>query len=91
MKNWNGLGKTLGLLSASCAWLEKYKQERVQSREKCKACGGGSDRRIDQSIFLSELNDSNLGDNNSKDTNADSAECTSDAQSFPTRNLFFIS
>lgn len=41
LKSFSNLpGKTLGLLSASCAWLEKYKVERMRSRENCKACGG---------------------------------------------------
>ncbi|VDK60874.1 unnamed protein product [Anisakis simplex] len=33
-----GSGKTLGLLSATCAWLVKYKEEREQSRKECPIC-----------------------------------------------------
>ncbi|MFH4976164.1 hypothetical protein AB6A40_002873 [Gnathostoma spinigerum] len=33
-----GSGKTLGLLSASCTWLLKYKEERERSIKDCKLC-----------------------------------------------------
>lgn len=33
-----GSGKTLGLLSSTCAWLAKYKEERILSRNECPAC-----------------------------------------------------
>uniref|UniRef100_A0A915C065 DNA helicase n=1 Tax=Parascaris univalens TaxID=6257 RepID=A0A915C065_PARUN len=33
-----GSGKTLGLLSATCAWLVRYKEERKLSKGECRAC-----------------------------------------------------
>uniref|UniRef100_F1KSR4 Fanconi anemia group J protein n=1 Tax=Ascaris suum TaxID=6253 RepID=F1KSR4_ASCSU len=33
-----GSGKTLGLLSATCAWLVRYKEERKRSKAECRAC-----------------------------------------------------
>ncbi|KAK6102515.1 Helicase C-terminal domain family protein [Brugia pahangi] len=83
-----GSGKTLGLLSASCAWLERYKKERTQSRDECKACHNGSgnghsgNKTLDQSTLFGELNDVDLSDNNSKGMNT--AECSCDTQSFST-------
>uniref|UniRef100_A0A1I8EUP1 Helicase ATP-binding domain-containing protein n=1 Tax=Wuchereria bancrofti TaxID=6293 RepID=A0A1I8EUP1_WUCBA len=85
-----GSGKTLGLLSASCGWLERYKKERTQSRDECKACHNGSgnghsgNKTLDQSTLLGELNDVDLSDNNSKRMNTISAECSCDTQSFST-------
>nr|CDQ04741.1 BMA-DOG-1 [Brugia malayi] len=70
-----GSGKTLGLLSASCAWLERYKKERTQSRDECKACHNGSgnghsgNKTLDQSTLFGELNGVDLSDNNSKGMN----------------------
>ncbi|EJD74948.1 CBR-DOG-1 protein [Loa loa] len=86
-----GSGKTLGLLSASCAWLERYKKERTQSRNECKACrsggsgGGGGhtdNQTLDQSTFFDELNGADLSDKSGM--NNISAECTYEAQSFST-------
>ncbi|VDK81067.1 unnamed protein product [Onchocerca ochengi] len=81
----DSLGKTLGLLSATCAWLERYKKERMQSRDECKACQNGRNgehtmnRILDQDIF-GELNDTNLNDSSSKCMNTTST----DAESFTT-------
>ncbi|VDK73402.1 unnamed protein product [Litomosoides sigmodontis] len=85
-----GSGKTLGLLSSSCAWLEKYKSERTQSRDECKACRGDASseytgiKALDQSRLLGELNDTQMNDNNSKYMNAASADRACDAGSFST-------
>lgn len=90
----NSLGKTLALLSASCAWLERYKKERTQSRDECKACrGGGSvghteNRTLDQNGLLGELNGTDLSSDNSKCMDARSADCTYDAESFSTCKSF---
>ncbi|VDM51260.1 unnamed protein product [Toxocara canis] len=35
-----GSGKTLGLLSATCAWLVRYKEDRERSKAECRACNG---------------------------------------------------
>ncbi|CAG9532388.1 unnamed protein product [Cercopithifilaria johnstoni] len=85
-----GSGKTLGLLSASCAWLERYKKEYTQSRNECKACRGGVNSRYtenktpDQNVLFGKLNDTDMSDNKSKDMNTTSAGCTYDAEPFST-------
>uniref|UniRef100_A0A0N5AJL4 DNA helicase n=1 Tax=Syphacia muris TaxID=451379 RepID=A0A0N5AJL4_9BILA len=60
-------GKTLALLSSTCAWLAKYKDERAKSREECQVCNGKSrtsdveDNEINNHPEDSTVNDSNLG------------------------------
>uniref|UniRef100_A0A0R3RQJ4 Helicase ATP-binding domain-containing protein n=1 Tax=Elaeophora elaphi TaxID=1147741 RepID=A0A0R3RQJ4_9BILA len=85
-----GSGKTLGLLSASCAWLERYKKERAQSRDECKACRGGvsggyiENNTLDQKILFGELNNTNMGDSSSKYTDTTSADSACSTESFST-------
>ncbi|MCP9258176.1 BMA-DOG-1 [Dirofilaria immitis] len=83
-----GSGKTLGLLSASCAWLERYKKERTQSRNECRACrnGGSSEHTLNKSSeqnMSGKLNDT-LNDNNNKCMDTTSTERSCDAESFDT-------
>ncbi|VDK44204.1 unnamed protein product [Gongylonema pulchrum] len=51
-----GSGKTLCLLSASCAWLEKYKEERKRSRDECKFCSGNAPSNEPNRSILGDLN-----------------------------------
>ncbi|TKR76336.1 hypothetical protein L596_017489 [Steinernema carpocapsae] len=43
-----GSGKTLGLLSSTCAWLEEYKAERAKSKLACPKHGAGSSAAKDE-------------------------------------------
>ncbi|VDN06372.1 unnamed protein product [Thelazia callipaeda] len=86
-----GSGKTLGLLSASCAWLERYKTDRMQSRIECKACQGGCEDRhsmketLNQSTSFDHSNetDSNLS-KDSTSINATSSETSFEATTIST-------
>lgn len=81
-------GKTLGLLSASCAWLERYREERSRSRDECKACRG--------QLLISETDRSMLGDMNSTNSSLGNVNINvtsfpiSDVESFATCKLFFV-
>uniref|UniRef100_A0A915Q0K1 Helicase ATP-binding domain-containing protein n=1 Tax=Setaria digitata TaxID=48799 RepID=A0A915Q0K1_9BILA len=84
-----GSGKTLGLLSATCAWLERYKMERVKSREECKTCRNGCkyeniNESSDKGMLSSKLNDTGLADTGNSCMNSASAESTSEAELFST-------